>query len=401
MTIDGYDGVQLAFEVPERKLSQPERGHLEEGRRRAAPPPARVPRRVRDSPSGERRDRRALRAGRRHQGDRPLEGQGLRRHHQAPQLRPRPGVARLAQRARAGLDRPVGDALARHQGPAHGRAHGRRARHPARPEGAGRRRRAQPAAASPAPCRARPAASCSCGRIADGRAHRTRRRRERGPSSSRPTCSATRPTGSCCYEAVRAEMLARRRQGTSHDQDARPGGRRRAPSRGARRAPAAPARARPARRSGSGGGVAFGPQPRDYARQDEPQGDRGAPSSWRCRSTPRSRASACSTAERSRAAHARTRALLVAGLGPAAAARRARRRTTRSPAALSFRNLERVDRRLGRGHHRRRTCSGRAACSSRRSRWPSSQGGADVTSVTTDPRHVILERRSSRRRPTT
>ena len=44
----GYDAIQLAYEeVPERKLSKPERGHLAQERHRAAPPPARVPRRVR------------------------------------------------------------------------------------------------------------------------------------------------------------------------------------------------------------------------------------------------------------------------------------------------------------------------------------------------------------------
>ena len=42
-----------------------------------------------------------------------LQGQGLSGHDQAPQLRQRPEVARLAQRARAGLDRRLGDALAR------------------------------------------------------------------------------------------------------------------------------------------------------------------------------------------------------------------------------------------------------------------------------------------------
>ena len=46
----------------------------------------------------------------------------------------RPEVPRLAQRPRAGLDRRLGDAVARVQGHPRSRPDGRRARHPARPD---------------------------------------------------------------------------------------------------------------------------------------------------------------------------------------------------------------------------------------------------------------------------
>ena len=43
--VDGYEAVQLAFEpVADRKLSQPELGHLKKGGTRRAPAPGRVPR---------------------------------------------------------------------------------------------------------------------------------------------------------------------------------------------------------------------------------------------------------------------------------------------------------------------------------------------------------------------
>ena len=50
--------------------------------------------------------------------------QGLPGNDQAPQLPPRPGLARLAQRPQAGLDRRVGDAVARLQGHQDGRPMG-------------------------------------------------------------------------------------------------------------------------------------------------------------------------------------------------------------------------------------------------------------------------------------
>ena len=122
---DGYDAVQLAYEpVPARKINKPEVGHLA----KVNVEPHRHLKEFRGShgaPGRRHRDGRRVRAGRRDQGDRHLEGQGLRRHDQAPQLRERPQVARLAQRARAGLDRSVRVALARDQGPSHVRPHGR------------------------------------------------------------------------------------------------------------------------------------------------------------------------------------------------------------------------------------------------------------------------------------
>ena len=65
---------------------EPEIGHLRRPAS-AAPPPARVPRLASSVEVGDTVTVERVRAGRRGQGHRPLEGQGLRRHHQAPQLR--------------------------------------------------------------------------------------------------------------------------------------------------------------------------------------------------------------------------------------------------------------------------------------------------------------------------
>ena len=117
----------------------------EEERRRAAPAPRRVPRAV----GGRRRrgrDRRGVRARRHGEGQRHQHRQGLPGHDQAPQLRARPRLARLAQRPQAGIDRRVRDAVARLQGHQDGRPHGRQAPHAGRARRPLGRRRAQPAA---------------------------------------------------------------------------------------------------------------------------------------------------------------------------------------------------------------------------------------------------------------
>ena len=189
------------------------------------------------------------------------------------------------------------------------------------------------------------------------------------------------------YEAVRAEMLARR-QGTSADQDPRPGGRRRGQA-------VAPEGHRPRARGHDPLAALDGrrrrlrPAPARLRRQDEPQG---------------------------RAARQADRALAARG---ARQPRRVRRRGVRvaedqgrrarwsgawgqqlplvvlvgeeeSAAALSFRNLERVivawaeDITVVELLWARSLLVSQAALAEL-------QGGADVTSVTTDPRHVILE----------
>ena len=142
---DGYEAVQIAFdEVAERKISKPELGASREGGRLGAPPPRRVPRPERAA--GRRgRHGRGVRARREDQGRRDLDRQGLPGHDQAAQLPPRPRLARLAQRPQAGLDRRVGDPVARLQGPEDGRPDGRRPHHAAGPRHPPDRSRAQPA----------------------------------------------------------------------------------------------------------------------------------------------------------------------------------------------------------------------------------------------------------------
>ena len=106
---DGYDAVQLAFgATKEKHLTKPELGHLKKAD--AAPHKHLVEFRDEGGELQRRRHRhrRSFERGRHGQGRRRLEGQGLPGHDQAPQLRQRPQVARLAQRARPGLDRRIG-----------------------------------------------------------------------------------------------------------------------------------------------------------------------------------------------------------------------------------------------------------------------------------------------------
>ena len=74
--------------------------------------------------------------------------QGTIRRHSFTAAR----VARLAQRARPGLDRRVRHALARDEGHPRPRPDGQRARHPARPRGRRGRRRAATCCSCAAPC---------------------------------------------------------------------------------------------------------------------------------------------------------------------------------------------------------------------------------------------------------
>ena len=98
--------MQLAFgETKEKQLTKPELGHL----KKAGAPPLRHLAEFRDEAGelkiGDHVTVDGLREGPARQGQGRLEGQGLSGHDPAPQLPPRPGQPRLAQRPRAGLDR--------------------------------------------------------------------------------------------------------------------------------------------------------------------------------------------------------------------------------------------------------------------------------------------------------
>ena len=121
---DGYDAVQLAFgAVADRKLTRGELGHLE----KAGAAPHRHLAEFRGESElevGQTVTVESFEPGDEGEGGRCLDRQGLPGHDQAAQVPPRPGLARLAQRPQAGLDRCLGDTVARLQGHAHGRAHG-------------------------------------------------------------------------------------------------------------------------------------------------------------------------------------------------------------------------------------------------------------------------------------
>ena len=205
---------------------------------------------------GRHRHRRGVPARRRGQGRGHLDRQGLRRHDQAPQLPPRPEVARLAQHPQARLDRRVGDPVARLQGHAHGRPAGRQATSPSSASSSTTSTRSGTCCSSRARCRARRTASSRSGRrsrmaakplprlrcwTTAGKASkqvdaRRRRVRRRGQAAPRARGGARR--------AERRPRGHARREEPRHSSPAA------ARSRGARRAPAAPARARAARRTG-------------------------------------------------------------------------------------------------------------------------------------------------------
>ena len=238
-----------------------ELGHLKKfgvGAHRQA---RRVPRRHRRRRRGRGRHRRDLRAGRQDQGRRHRDRQGLPGHDQAPQLRLRPALARLAQHPQAGLDRRVGDAVARLQGHEAPGPHGRQARHAARAD------RASTSTPSTTCCSSR--ARSPVPRTARGGARLMAKapqfelgQEAEAPWTSTTRCSAPRSSRtSCTRPCARSRTLSarapRRRRAAGSSRAA-------ARSRGARRAPAAHARARSARRSSTGGGHAFAKVPRTF-----------------------------------------------------------------------------------------------------------------------------------------
>ena len=222
---------------------------------------------------------------------------------------------------------------------------GDRARHPARPEGGRGGRRAKPAADRRRRSPGRSAASSKSGRTADGRPHRTHPGRHHQGQARRATCSAWSATIRSLHEVVKAELAARR-QGTPTPRPAAasPAA---PPSRGARRAPAAPAQGTIRAPQWTGGGVVFGPHPRNYTgkvnRKAHLQGAAGS----RSRRTPPTAPWPPSTAR-----HCRSRAPSGRRAGQRLARASARwcwsSPPTRTPSRASFRNLERTARGRGR-----------------------------------------------------
>ena len=163
---DGYEAVQLAWEpVADRKISKPERGHLaKNGVDGAYRHLVEFRGHFADAVQGESVTVEIFQPGDKVKVAGIVDRQGLPGHDQAPQLPPRPGHARLAQHPQAGLDRRVGDAVARVQGHEDGRPHGRQARHADRPDRPLDRRRSGTCCSSRAPSRARRTASSKSGR---------------------------------------------------------------------------------------------------------------------------------------------------------------------------------------------------------------------------------------------
>ena len=262
---DGYDAVQLAFgEVAREAADQGRARPPEEGRRAAAAPPGRVPRRGRRARGRRRGDgRRRLRAGpdasrspasRRARASRARSSattSAAARSATAPTTSARPGsIGASADPARVfkGMRMPGPD--------------GQQARHPARPRGRRRRRRAQPAAGARLGPGPEGRASWRCAAMAEA-APRRHELGKPGEASTCPTSVFAEPFHeSLVHEAARAELAARRR-GTASTltrgevamtaRSLAPEGHRPRPRRLAR-----------ASRTATGGGVAFGPKPRHY-----------------------------------------------------------------------------------------------------------------------------------------
>ena len=285
---DGYEAVQLAFgATKEKHLSKPELGHL----KKADAPPMRHLVEFRDEAGelkvGDSVTVEAFEPGQTVKITGVSKGKGFQGTIKRHNLRQRAEVARLAQRARARLDRRLGDALARVQGHPRPGSHGRQARHPEGPRGhrgrrrseppAGPRRGARPAGRAPWRCAPMPSAPY-LGR--SGIRRPRRRRLRRAPSTSRSSTSASGPTSTPSARAPRPPRRAARSAAA-------------APSRGARRAPAARAPAPAAPRCGpvaapsSARARATTPS-RSTARHAVPR------CAARCRCTPRAGRSPCS-----------------------------------------------------------------------------------------------------------
>ncbi len=148
---DGYDGgAARAGRGASRARAQAARRPLQEGRRAADahPPRGRAGGRQRGAEAGRsgahHRPLRERRSRRRH---RHQPRQGLPGRHEAPQLPRRRGHARFDVPPRARIDRRLVVPVARRQGDARCRTHGRRPRHDPQPQGRAGRRREQPAGA--------------------------------------------------------------------------------------------------------------------------------------------------------------------------------------------------------------------------------------------------------------
>ncbi len=144
---DGYQAVQLAFGLTKEKhLTRPELGHL----KKADAPPMKTLVEFRGEGDGlslgDSVTVDSFEVGDAREDLRHLQGQGLPGHDQAPQLRQRPQVPRLAQRARTGLDRRIRMARARDEGHPRPRADGQQARHAEGPRDRLGRRQGEPAA---------------------------------------------------------------------------------------------------------------------------------------------------------------------------------------------------------------------------------------------------------------
>ena len=164
---DGYDAVQLGFgEATEKSLTKGQLGHLKV----ADAPPLRRLAEFRDE-AGELEVGSRLKVGDVFEKGQTvkvsghLEGQGLSGHDQATQLLTRPRLARLAQRARARLDRAVRHAVAGVQGDEGARSDGQRACYPEGPRGRGRPRGREPPLPARLGARARRARSSRSGPI--------------------------------------------------------------------------------------------------------------------------------------------------------------------------------------------------------------------------------------------
>ena len=381
---DGYDAVQLAFDaVAERKISKPERGHLE----KAGAGPHRHLVEVRGHSGlavGETVTVEAFEPGERIKVSGDLGRQGVPGHDQAARLHARPGLARLAQRPRAGLDRRVRDAVARLQGHADVRPHGRRARHPARSRRARDRRRAEPAPRPRLRPRAGERARGDQGGLGDGRRSKAP---VLGGSKAKEVSLEASVFGAeikphLVHETVRAEMNAARagtRGGKSRGLVA--GGRSKPwRQKGTGRARAGTTRAP----QWTGGGMAFPPGQRSFEVKVNRKARRAA---FRARSptTRRRGRSPCSTAPRSRHRRPRRRCALLEGWEkerPTVVV------ATEDEEALvkSFRNLDararddsgrarRRERRLGAVAARDRGCAAARARARRRRHGAEERGG--------------------------